>query len=198
MKCKKSIYPYDDNNICLVISGINMDYAFDNSESGSFTLKSSCIVSPNIRCIKEKTECFLNKNEMIYAIYSLDFLKKWNMQSKEIICLSSDKNSVLWLTDYLLDGKNNPQVIKSKNVSEIFSYFINKKGVIPFFMKEVKVVDNVIMKMEDIKYGLYNDYEYISDFYNNEEESISLSLNDNNFLKRIEKNYKDIISSIKK
>lgn len=54
MKCQKNMYPYNENNVCLVISGIDMDYAFSNEEFGKFSLRTSCIVSPNVRCIKEK------------------------------------------------------------------------------------------------------------------------------------------------
>lgn len=195
MKCQKNIYPYNEDNVCLVISGINMDYAFNNEDMGSFSLKTSCVVSPNIRCIREKIECFLNENEMIYAIYSLSYLRKWS--SQRIINLT-DKESSLWFVDYLLAEKNNPHLIKSKNAPEIFSYFINHKGVIPFFIKEQKIMESIIMTMEDISYGLYSDYEYISDFYNNEDEGVNINLEEADFIKRIEKNYKEILSSLKK
>lgn len=195
MKCQKNKYPYNEDNVCLVISGINMDYAFNNEDMGSFSLKTSCVVSPNTRCIKEKIECFLNENEIIYAIYSLSYLKKWS--SQKIINLANAE-SPLWFVDYLLGEKNNPHLLKAKNAPEIFSYFINQKGVIPFFIKEQKIMESIIMTMEDISYGLYSDYEYISDFYNNEDESINIDLEEADFIKRIEKNYQEILSSLKK
>ncbi len=195
MKCQKNKYPYNENNVCLVISGINMDYAFNNEDMGSFSLKTSCVVSPNTRCIREKIECFLNENEIIYAIYSLSYLRIWS--SQKIINLA-DAESPLWFVDYLLGEQNNPHLLKSKNVPEIFSYFINQKGVIPFFIKEQKIMESIIMTMEDISYGLYSDYEYIADFYNNEDESVNINLEEADFIKRIEKNYQEILSSLKK
>lgn len=195
MKCQKNIYPYNENNVCLVISGVNMDYAFSNEEMGTFSLRTSCVVSPNVRCIKEKIECFLNENEMIYAIYSLSYLRKWSAQ--KVINLAKTESS-LWFVDYLLNGKNNPHLLKAKTTPEIFSYFINNKGVIPFFIKEQKIMESIIMTMEDISYGLYSDYEYIADFYNNEDEGVNINLEEVDFIKRIENNYKDILSSFKK
>jgi len=195
MKCQKNKYPYNENNVCLVISGINMDYAFNNEDMGSFSLKTSCVVSPNTRCIREKIECFLNENEIIYAIYSLSYLRIWS--SQKIINLA-DAESPLWFVDYLLGEQNNPHLLKSKNAPEIFSYFINQKGVIPFFIKEQKIMESIIMTMEDISYGLYSDYEYIADFYNNEDESVNINLEEADFIKRIEKNYQEILSSLKK
>lgn len=195
MKCQKDMYPYNENNVCLVISGIDMDYAFSNEEFGKFSLRTSCIVSPNVRCIKEKIECFLNENEKIYAIYSLYYLKKW---SSEKVIVLTNQSSTVWFVDYLLNDKNHPHLIKANNASEIFTYFINNKGVIPFFIKQQKIMESVIMTMEDISYGLYSDYEYIADFYNNEDESVNLNMEESDFIKRIENNYKDILSSLKK
>lgn len=205
MKCQKENYPYSENDVFLVISGLDMDYALSSSDSGSFTLSSCCMVSRNARCVRERKECFLNDYEKIYAIYSLSELKQWRekcLNKQSIITLSKDnESSSFWYADYQIDDKlhSHPHIFKASSAVSVFYYLLRYKGVIPFFIKENTMMESVIMTMEDICYGLYPHYEYVSDFYNNEDEYINKNLPETqtDLLKKLDEDYQNIIRNIK-
>lgn len=203
MKCQKESYPYSENDVFLVISGLDMDYALSSSDSGSFTLSSCCMVSRNARCVRERKECFLNDYEKIYAIYSLAALKQWRQKcfnKNEVIDLSkSEVQSSFWYADYQLDNKiiSHPHIFKAESAVAVFSYLLNHKGVIPFFIKESAMMESVIMTMEDICCGLYPHYEYVSDFYNNEDEyNKNLPEAQTDLLKKLDEDYRKITRNI--
>jgi len=205
MKCQKENYPYSENDVFLVISGLDMDYALSSSESGSFTLSSCCMVSRNARCVRERKECFLNDYEKIYAIYSLNELKQWRekcVDKQSVIMLSkNDQSSSIWYADYQIGNnlRSHPHVFKANSAVSVFSYLLTYKGVIPFFIKESTMMESVIMTMEDICCGLYPHYEYVSDFYNNEDEYLNKNLPESqaDLLKKLDEDYQKIIRNIK-
>lgn len=203
MKCQKESYPYSENDVFLVISGLDMDYALSSSDSGSFTLSSCCMVSRNARCVRERKECFLNDYEKIYAIYSLTSLKQWRkkcFEKNEVITLSNNnESSSFWYADYQLENKigSHPHIFKATSAVSVFSYLLNHKGVIPFFIKESTMMESVIMTMEDVCIGLYPHYEYVSDFYNNEDEyNKNLPEEQTDFLKKLDEDYRKITRNI--